>query len=69
MELRLLTSRVLQRVGPLWRASLILSLSEQLASLDHETDYYIEGDVVSHQIAKVVRVVALKFTKLTHWSF
>lgn len=69
MELRLLTSRVLQRVGPLWRASLILSLSEQLASLDHETDYYIEGDVVSHQIAKVVHVVALKFTKLTHWSF
>jgi len=47
MELRLLTSKVLQRVGPLWRAALILSLSEQLASLDRESDYFIEGDVVS----------------------
>lgn len=46
MELRLLTSRVLQRVGPLWRAALILSLSEQLLSLDRESDYFIEGDVV-----------------------
>jgi hypothetical protein len=47
MELRLLTSNVLQRVGSLWRAALILSLSEQLLSLERESDYFIEGDVVS----------------------
>lgn len=47
MELRLLTSNVLQRVGTLWRAALILSLSEQLLSLERESDYFIEGDVVS----------------------
>ena len=47
MEFRLLTSKVLQRIGSLWRASLILSLSEQLTSLNNDSDYYIEGDVVS----------------------
>jgi len=41
-------SRILLRVGPLWRASLILSLSEQLATLENEhLSYTIEGDVVS----------------------
>ena len=49
MELRLLTSKVLQRVGTLWRAALILSLSEQLTSLDGESDYFIEGDVVGDE--------------------
>jgi tRNA nucleotidyltransferase (CCA-adding enzyme) len=47
MEFRLLTSKMLQRIGSLWRASLILSLSEQLASLENDSDYYIKGDVVS----------------------
>ncbi|CAB9512863.1 Putative CCA tRNA nucleotidyltransferase 2 [Seminavis robusta] len=47
MEFRLMCSRVLQRVGPLWRAALFLSLSEQLASLnDGDHDYVIEGDVL-----------------------
>lgn len=47
MEFRLLCARVLKRVGGLWRAALMLSLSEQLASLnDGELDYAIEGDVI-----------------------
>ena len=45
MEFRLLTSKVIERVGPLWRAALVLSLSEQLVSLSD--DIFIEGDVVS----------------------
>jgi tRNA nucleotidyltransferase (CCA-adding enzyme) len=48
MEFRLLTSQVLHRVGPLWRAALVLSLIEQLVSLkETDLDYTIEGDVVS----------------------
>jgi tRNA nucleotidyltransferase/poly(A) polymerase len=48
MEFRLLVSKIMLRVGPLWRASLILSLSEQLATLENEhLSYTIEGDVVS----------------------
>ena len=48
MQYRLLLSKVLQRVGPLWRASMILSLSEQLSSPQREEfSYTIEGDVVS----------------------
>lgn len=54
MELRLLTSKVLQRVGPLWRAALILSLSEQLLSLERESDFFIEGDIVSEMTIYVV---------------
>lgn len=52
MEFRLLCSGVLQRVGPLWRAALMLSLSEQLASLTdgNELEYTIEGDMVSKKI-------------------
>lgn len=47
MEFRLLVSKIMMRVGPLWRASLILSLSEQLAALENEQlSYTIEGDVV-----------------------
>mmetsp|Transcript_12380 Transcript_12380/g.18010 ORF Transcript_12380/g.18010 Transcript_12380/m.18010 type:complete len:210 (+) Transcript_12380:1254-1883(+) len=46
MEFRLLVSKVLERVGPLWRAAMILSLSEQLAVLEQEQySYTIEGDV------------------------
>jgi tRNA nucleotidyltransferase/poly(A) polymerase len=48
MEFRLLCSKILQRVGPLWRAALFLSLSEQMAqTLQGDLDYVIEGDVVS----------------------
>jgi tRNA nucleotidyltransferase/poly(A) polymerase len=47
MEFRLLCSRVLLKVGGLWRAALMLSLSEQLASLNEgELEYIIEGDMV-----------------------
>ena len=50
MEFRLLVSKLLQRVGPLWRAAMILSLSEQLAALENEQlSYTIEGDVVSER--------------------
>ena len=49
MEFRLLCAKVLQKVGPLWRAALFLSLSEHmLHTLQGELDYVIEGDVVSH---------------------
>jgi hypothetical protein len=48
MEFRLLCSKIMQRVGPLWRAALFLSLSEQMAkTFQGELDYVIEGDVVS----------------------
>ena len=48
MEYRLLVSRPLKRLGPLWRAAMILSLSEQLAAIEgEEIRYTIEGDVVS----------------------
>lgn len=48
MEYRLLVSKVLQRAGPLWRAAMILSLSEQLTAIEEDQlSYTIEGDVVS----------------------
>jgi hypothetical protein len=48
MEFRLLCAKVMRKVGPLWRAALILSLSEQLLEAHSgELDYAIEGDVVS----------------------
>ena len=50
MEFRLQASSILGRVGPLWRAALILSLSERLAGLeddDNEIAYAVEGDYVS----------------------
>lgn len=48
MEFRLLTSKVLGRIGPLWRAAFVLSLVEELASAtDDDLEYRIEGDVVS----------------------
>jgi hypothetical protein len=61
MEFRLLTSKMLQRTGSLWRASLILSLSEQLASLENDGDYYIEGDVVSESKGCVTQVLLVVF--------
>mmetsp|Transcript_13169 Transcript_13169/g.19985 ORF Transcript_13169/g.19985 Transcript_13169/m.19985 type:complete len:170 (-) Transcript_13169:49-558(-) len=36
MELRLACAQILQRAGPLWRAALFLSLSEELSALDDE---------------------------------
>lgn len=53
MDYRLKLSNIMDKVGPLWRAALILSLSEQLSSLNHgdEFDVAIEGDVIeqSHE--------------------
>lgn len=54
MEFRLLCSKVLQRVGSLWRAALILSLSEELVSLDNELEYAIEGDIVSDTVLRLM---------------
>ena len=54
MEYRLTIANVLERVGSLWRAALILSLSEQLAELnDDEISYTIEGDFVSDSCSHV----------------
>lgn len=48
MQYRLLVAKVLERAGPLWRAAMILSLSEQLAAIENDQlSYTIEGDVVS----------------------
>jgi tRNA nucleotidyltransferase/poly(A) polymerase len=48
MELRLLCCKIVKKVGPLWRASLFLSLSEHMAqTLQGDLEYAIEGDVVS----------------------
>ncbi len=48
MEYRLMVSKPLKRLEHLWRASIILSLSEQLAAIEgEEIQYTIEGDVVS----------------------
>ena len=47
MDFRLLCAKVMNRIGPLWRAALILSLSEQLLKIQEgDLDYAIEGDVV-----------------------
>ena len=55
MDFRLLCAKVMNRVGPLWRAALILSLSEQLLKLqDGELDYAIEGDVVRFRLLLIV---------------
>jgi tRNA nucleotidyltransferase/poly(A) polymerase len=51
MEFRLLCSKMLRRIGPLWRAALFLSLSEQLSQIGHgEFEYAIEGDFVSFSL-------------------
>jgi hypothetical protein len=48
MEFRLLCSKVLLRVGTLWRASLFLSISEELVKAEQHDgiEYAIEGDVL-----------------------
>lgn len=45
MEFRLLTSKVMERIGPLWRAALVLSLVQSLVTLNDDFEYTIEGDV------------------------
>lgn len=46
MEFRLLCAKVMQRIGPLWRAALFLSISEALNSIAGSDKYMIEGDVM-----------------------
>jgi tRNA nucleotidyltransferase/poly(A) polymerase len=61
MEFRLLCSKVLQRVGPLWRAALFLSTAEQLASLEDGLEYSIEGDTVDESRGERRRGVIERF--------
>merc|ERR1712157_164007 len=47
MEFRLLCSKVIRKVGPLWRAALFLAMSEHITeALQGDLDYVIEGDIV-----------------------
>ena len=50
MEFRLSCAKVLQHIGPLWRASFFLSISEELVRAEHQTnggiEYTIEGDIL-----------------------
>lgn len=47
MEFRLLCSKVIRKIGPLWRAALFLAMSEHITeALQGDLDYVIEGDVV-----------------------
>lgn len=47
MQFRLLCSKVIRKVGPLWRAALFLAMSEHITeTLQGDLDYVIEGDVV-----------------------
>lgn len=52
MEHRLLVSKVMERVGTLWRAALVLSLSEQLLTLEDDLSYTIEGDVFEETLVE-----------------
>jgi len=52
MEFRLLCSKVMNRIGPLWRAALLLSLSEQLVHVFDDLDYTIEGDTLDESRAE-----------------
>jgi tRNA nucleotidyltransferase/poly(A) polymerase len=61
MEFRLLCSKVLQRVGPLWRAALFLSIAEQLVSLEDGLEYSIEGDTVDESHGERRRGVIERF--------
>lgn len=46
MEFRQRCAKVLIKVGHLWRASLILAISEQLAAFEGDLSYVIEGDII-----------------------
>ena len=53
MEYRLILANVLNRVGPLWRAALILALSEELCHLsDDDLNYTIEGDFMNQDFSE-----------------
>jgi hypothetical protein len=46
MSFRLKCSKILRKVGPLWRAALFLALSEHISdALEGQLEYVIEGDV------------------------
>lgn len=54
MEFRLQCSKILNQVGPLWRAALFLSLSEHMSEqFQGDLDYAIEGDVVDESHEKL----------------
>jgi len=62
MEYRLLVSKVLGRIGPLWRAALVLSLSEELLALEKDDfSYTIEGDVFEEMHAEKRKGVIQKY--------
>jgi len=47
MEFRSLCSKIMCKVGPLWRAALFLAMSEHITdALRDDLDYVIEGDIV-----------------------
>lgn len=62
MEYRLILANVLNRVGPLWRAALILALSEELCHLsDDDLNYTIEGDFMNQDFSEERRGVIEKY--------
>jgi tRNA nucleotidyltransferase/poly(A) polymerase len=62
MEFRLLCAEALKKVGPLWRAALVLSLSEQLEHISQgDLEYAIEGDIVSTNSSALL-TFATKYT-------
>uniref|UniRef100_A0A7S4J078 Poly A polymerase head domain-containing protein n=1 Tax=Odontella aurita TaxID=265563 RepID=A0A7S4J078_9STRA len=62
MAFRLLASKVLARVGPLWRAALVMSLSERLAKMyDDELSYAIEGDYMDQDYEEVRRATVARY--------
>ena len=73
MEFRLLCSKILNRVGPLWRAALFLSLSEQMSEqLQGDLEYAIEGDIVSRihcgHVIFFNRIECFDFLQLSYFS-
>lgn len=60
MEFRLLTSKVLGRIGHLWRAAFVLSLVEQIVATTDELEYRIEGDVVSIRDVKNICIFSTR---------
>jgi hypothetical protein len=62
MEFRLTVSKILEKVGSLWRASIILSLSEQLAAIEEDTfSYTIEGDVFQETQGEIREGIIQKY--------
>jgi tRNA nucleotidyltransferase/poly(A) polymerase len=70
MEYRKLVAKVLSRAGPLWRAAMVLSLSEQLAKMEDDTlAYTIEGDVVSFSPRNLWSLHAKQIINFSRHSF